>query len=121
MKKFLFIVMWGFIIGGLLSGMVHAQSSAYTTIKKDYTDELCMCLVYYAHKEYHLGVMDKEKTITYMMDTCYGIHFAQVRTFAPTVDVALDMMHEEEVERAYEELAEGALNFVIRDATKQYK
>ena len=47
------------------------------------------------------------------MNTCYGIHFLQVRTYAPNTDVAIDMMGEKEVERAYEDLAKSAVKFVI--------
>lgn len=114
MKKLIFMGMLAIIAIALFSPITNAQS----LLKEDYTDELCKCLIYNAHKQYYLGNMNREDTITSIMDTCYGIHFMQVRTYAPTVDIALDMMHEEETENAYEDLAEAALDFVIKDATK---
>lgn len=93
--------------------------SAQSLLKEDFTDELCFCLVYHANNKLQLGaITDREELITYAMDTCYGVHFLQTRTYCHTVDEAVDMMHEEEVENAYEDLAEAAVDFVIKESNK---
>ena len=94
--------------------VITSTSFAQSTLKEDFTDELCQCLIYHAYEQYHLGAITKKKDlVTHVMNTCYGIHFLQVRTYAPNTDVALDMMGEKEVERAYEDLAKSAVKFVI--------
>jgi len=97
---------------GLLTST--ATAFAQSTLKEDFTDELCQCLIYHAYEQYHLGAITKKKDlVTHVMNTCYGVHFLQVRTHVPNTDVALDMMGEKEVERAYEDLAKSAVKFVI--------
>jgi hypothetical protein len=95
---------------------------AQDRVTEDYTDELCQCLIYYAHQNIHLEHLDYGEDVdededgtdivTLIMNTCYPIHFLQVRTYAPNNEVAADMMHDPAVENAYEEMAEAAVKFV---------
>jgi len=105
----------------LLSAVaVYAQDR----VTEDYTDELCQCLIYYAHQNVHLQHLDYSSSdeedeeeaddiVTIIMNTCYPIHFLQVRSYAPNNEVAADMMHDPAVENAYEELAEAAVEFIM--------
>lgn len=94
--------------------------SAVTVQATDYTHELCQCLIYHAYEHYNLGdITDREELITRVMNTCYPIHAAQVMNYAPNGEIAADMMGEEEVENAYEELAEAAVDIVIK-GSKQH-
>jgi len=86
-----------------------------STLKEDYSDELCGCLLNNAYEQYHLGITDREEIITHIMDACYGFHFLQVRTYTSSVEVAVDLMHDPDVENAYEDLAAGAVDIVIEE------
>jgi hypothetical protein len=85
-----------------------------STLKEDYSHELCKCLLNNAYEQYHLqAITDREEIITYIMDACYGFHFLHVRTYTSSVDAAIDLMHDPDVEKVYEDLAAGAVDIVM--------
>jgi hypothetical protein len=119
-KKLIF--MKQFVLGLIILLFVSSTVYAQERVTKDYANELCQCLLYHAHKHIHLEHLDYGEDIdededgpdivTMIMNTCYPIHYLQVRTYAPNDEVAVDMMHDEAVENAYEELAEAAVEFI---------
>ena len=107
-KLFIFIICLGILAPGTIA-------LSQSTLKIDYAEKLSQCLITKSYEQYHLmAITDKDKIMTYAMNKCYGIHFQHVNSFSPNMNIALDMMHNEKVINAYEEMAEAALDYVIR-------
>ena len=114
-----------FILGLIILLCVSSTVYAEERVKMDFSNELCQCLLYHAHRNIHLQYLDYSSSdegyeegeaddiVTIIMNTCYPIHFLQVRTYAPNDEIAVDMMHDHAVEHAYEELAEAAVKFIM--------
>lgn len=101
---------------------------AQDLVKEDYTQELGQCLIYHAYKHISLEHLDYagndedddgvDDIVTLIMNTCYPIHVLQVRAHAYNMEIAVEMMHSEGVENAYEELAEATVKIVTEQLNK---